>query len=90
MAVRLIRCRNTDTGGEAEIPETGLQHLGAYEPIEAADRKRLGYDQASADQAAQAPAGGDQTDAGAPPADDNPKGKTATGGKTKKESRDGD
>lgn len=89
MGVRLIRCRNTVTGAEAEIPETGLQHLGAYEPTEAADRERLGYDKPSSEQTGQGPAG-DKSEVAAPAADDTPKSKPATGGKTKKESRDGD
>lgn len=49
MPVRLIPCRHTDTGAETDIPETGLKHLSAYEPIDAEDRKRLGYDKPADD-----------------------------------------
>lgn len=37
MAIRYVRCRNAETGGEAELPETALGHLPAWEPISAAD-----------------------------------------------------
>lgn len=76
MAVRLIPCRNTETGAEAEIPETGLQHLPAYEPVNEDDRKRLGYEEP-----AETPAGGDQ-----PPSDPPArKSKPATGSGKKNE-----
>jgi hypothetical protein len=42
--VPLSPCRRRDDHTvTAEIPETALQHMGAFEPIAAADRERLGY-----------------------------------------------
>lgn len=35
MGVRMVPCRNTVTGGEAELPETALQHLPNWQPVDA-------------------------------------------------------
>lgn len=63
MAVRLIPCRHKETGAEAEIPETGLQHLPAYVPVDEDDRKRLGFEAPadSADNADSSTTGEDTT-----------------------------
>lgn len=77
MAVRMILCRHSETGAEAEIPETGLQHLPAYVPVDEEDRKRLGYT--------------DQPVGDPPAAADPTTSKPATGAaKTKKEHTSGD
>ncbi|MGH3375983.1 MAG: hypothetical protein ACRDP6_14690 [Actinoallomurus sp.] len=81
MAVALILCRHRESGVEVEIPETGLKHLSAYEPVDPADRERLGYDK---------PADGAQPEGEppTPPPSDPPapKSKPATGAaKTPKE-----
>lgn len=43
MAIEFVTCRHKVTGGIADIPETALQHLPAYVPVDAGERKRLGY-----------------------------------------------
>jgi len=39
MAVKLIPCRNRETGATAEIPETALPHMTSWEPIESGTEK---------------------------------------------------
>lgn len=79
MSVRLIPCRHRDTGAEADIPETALQHLPAFVPVDEADRKLLGYDEPADDTP---PAGDAEPDGDQTPAHDDPparKSKPATG-----------
>jgi hypothetical protein len=80
MAVRLIPCRRVDDHTvTADIPETGLQHMAAYEPVDEADRKRLGY--TDADQPA-----GDQTPPAETPAPESThKPRRSAGGKNTEE-----
>lgn len=54
MAIRFIQCWNTITGAETELPETALQHLPAWQPVDEDNRVRLGYDKPPADTPADA------------------------------------
>lgn len=50
--VPLILCRRVDDHTvTAEIPETGVRHFAAFEPVDPEDRKRLGYTDTPADEA---------------------------------------
>lgn len=81
--VPLIPCRRVDDHTvTAEIPETGLQHFPAYEPIDEADRERLGY----TSDAGQAADPGDKTPpAGTPAAQPTTKPRKPASGRTNTE-----
>lgn len=94
MAVRLIPCRHTTTGAEADIPETALRygHMPTYEPIEEADRDCIAQAQ-EADRAAAEAADADKTPTSPPPAPatgTTPSKPATRAAKNTKESRDGD
>jgi hypothetical protein len=79
--VPLIPCRRIDDHTvTAEIPETGVRHFAAFEPIDAEDRKRLGYTDDAADT-------GDQTPPADPPPAETPttKPRRSAAGKTNEE-----
>ncbi|MGI5233841.1 hypothetical protein [Actinoallomurus sp. CA-142502] len=88
MAVAFITCRHEVTGATADIPETALKHLPAYVPVDADERKRLGYDDPPPDDTApQTDAGGEPvgpTSAGSEPGGDGPAPGEARGSKTRK------
>lgn len=81
--IPLIPCwRVDDHTVTAEIPETGIRHFAAFEPIDPEDRKRLGYIDTPAET-------GDQTPPADPPSPQTeptpPKPRRSAGGKTNEE-----
>jgi hypothetical protein len=78
--IPLIPCRRVDDHTvTAEIPETGLRHFASFEPIDEADRVRLGYTGDAAET-------GETTPPADPPAPGTtPKPRISAGGKTNEE-----
>jgi hypothetical protein len=82
--VPLIPCRRIDDHTvTAEIPETGVRHFAAFEPIDPEDRKRLGYD-APAETSDQTPPA-DPPAPGTPAPEPTPKPRRSAAGKTNEE-----